>query len=419
MATSQSSRSALATRRRLWGPAFGFAGALLLCPLLARAQAAPLTLDAVTTRAMTANRGLAAARLVTPVAEAGIEVARERLNPEVTYEAARETPHQAISASFPIELGGKRQRRIELAEKSVASKTAEIDHLAVELRDRVRRGYFAVVIANRRVTLADDLHGLAVRARDAAQARVTAGEAPRLEILQAGLALVETENEASATRGEVRAAAAELNALLAQPADTPLALADDLDAGILPSLASAVALASRSNADLLVFDRQIAEQTARRDLARSMKSADLTAGASYTYDAEPEFSRGFRASVGITVPLFTRHTAGVIVEEAELARLTAQRAATVGELTGVVTAALTRALSAKEQLTRSTTESLPLATEVERMAQDSYSAGQSGLVTLLQAVQLTRDVRRRNLDAGAEYQRALADLERAIGASLP
>ena len=53
------------------------------------------------------------------------------------------------------------------------------------------------------------------------------------------------------------------------------------------------------------------------------------------------------------------------------------------------------------------------------MAQDSYSSGQSGLVTLLQALQFTRDVRRRNLDAGAEYQRALADLERAIGAPLP
>ncbi len=419
MAISQSSRSALVTQRSWRGHTFGVACALLLCPSLARAQAAPLTLDAAIARALAANRGLAAARLVTPVAAAGVDVARERLNPELTYEAARETPHQAISASFPIELGGKRQRRIELAEKSVASKAAEIDRVVVHLRDRIRRGYFGLVVANRRVTLADDLHGLAVRARDAAQARFTAGEAPRLETLQAALALVDTANEASAARGEARAAAAELNSLLAQPFDAPLPLADDLDAGALPSLDAVVALASRSNTDLLVFDRQIAEQMARRDLARSMKSPDLTAGAAYTYDAEPEFSRGFRASVGITVPLFTRHTAGLMVEEAELARLTAQREATAIELTGVVTATFTRAMSAKEQLARSTTESLPLASEVERMAQDSYSAGQSGLVTLLQAVQFTRDVRRRNLDAGAEYQRARADLERAIGAPLP
>lgn len=392
---------------------------LALCPCAAPAQTATLSLDAAMTRALAANRSLAAARLSAPVAVAGIDVARERLNPEVTYEAARETPHQAISASFPIELGGKRQRRIDLANSSVAATTAAIDRAVVELRDRVRRAYFALVGANRRVALADDLRGLAVRARDAAQERFAAGDAPRLELLQVELALVETDNEASATRGEARAAATELNVLLAQPLDTPLTPADGLDAGGLPSFDSAVELAAHSNADLLVLDRQIAEQSARRDLARSLRSPDLTAGAAYTYDAEPEFSRGFRASIGITVPLFTKHLAGVVVEDAELARLMAQRSAAAAELTGTVAAALARATSAKEQLTRSATESLPRATEVERMAQDSYSSGQSGLVTLLQAVQFTRDVRRRNLEAGIEYQRALADLERAIGAPLP
>lgn len=402
-------------RRSDWWFALGLA----LCPGVALAQTATLSLDAAITRALAANRGLAAIRLSAPVAVAGIDVARERLNPEVTYEAARETPHQAISTSFPIELGGKRQRRIDLANSSVAATTATIDRAVVELRDRVRRAYFALVSANRRVALADDLHGLAVRARDAAQQRFAAGEAPRLELLQVELALVETDNEASATRGEARAAAAELNVLLAQPLDTPLTPADGLDAGALPSFESALALAAHSNADLLVLDRQIAEQIARRDLARALRSPDLTAGAAYTYDAEPEFSRGFRASIGITVPLFTKHLAGVVVEDAELTRLMAQRTAAAAELTGTVAAALARATSAKEQLTRSATESLPRATEVERMAQDSYSSGQSSLVVLLQAVQFTRDVRRRHLDAGAEYQRALADLERAIGAPLP
>jgi outer membrane protein, heavy metal efflux system len=180
-----------------------------------------------------------------------------------------------------------------------------------------------------------------------------------------------------------------------------------------------MALASRSNVDLIVLDRQILEQTARRDVARSLMTPDLIAGAAYTFDAQPEFSHGYRASAGITIPLFTRHEAGVIVEDAELARLTAQRQATAVELSGTVAAALSRAASAREQLARSTAESLPRATAVERMAQDSYGSGQTGLVTLLQAVQFTRDVRRRNLDAGAEYQRALADLERAIGAPLP
>jgi hypothetical protein len=53
------------------------------------------------------------------------------------------------------------------------------------------------------------------------------------------------------------------------------------------------------------------------------------------------------------------------------------------------------------------------------MAQESYTSGQTGLVSLLQALQFTRDVRRRYLDSTLAVQNALADLERAIGAPLP
>jgi len=396
------------------------AAALLLAPCAARAQsAAPLTLDAAIARAIASNRSLAAARLALPGAVAGVGVAGERLNPELSYEYAKETPHQAIAAAFPIELGGKRRRRIDLANATVSAQEAEIAKTAVDLRDRVRRAYFALVGSNRRVALADDIVGLATRVREAAQARFNAGDVPRLELVQAELALVESENEASAARGEARAATGELNVLLAQPIDTSIVPADDLSRGGLPSLDAAIALATGANADLIVLDRQIAEQTARRDLAVALKSPDVTAGAAYTYDAQPEFSQGYRASVALTVPLFTRHNAAVAVEDAELARLKAAREATAIELGATVAAALARATAARDQLLRSTAESLPRAQEVERMAQDSYSSGQSGLVTLLQALQFTRDVRRRNLDAGTEYQRALADLERAIGAPLP
>ena len=396
------------------------AAALLLAPCAARAQsAAPLTLDAAIARAIASNRSLAAARLSLPGAVAGVGVAGERLNPELSYEYAKETPHQAIAAAFPIELGGKRRRRIDLANATVSAQEAEIAKTAVDLRDRVRRAYFALVGSNRRVALADDIVGLATRVREAAQARFNAGDVPRLELVQAELALVESENEASAARGEARAATGELNVLLAQPIDTSIVPADDLSRGGLPSLDAAIALATGANADLIVLDRQIAEQTARRDLAVALRSPDVTAGAAYTYDAQPEFSQGYRASVALTVPLFTRHNAAVAVEDAELARLKAARQATAIELGGTVAAALARATAARDQLLRSTAESLPRAQEVERMAQDSYSSGQSGLVTLLQALQFTRDVRRRNLDAGTEYQRALADLERAIGAPLP
>ena len=395
--------------------------ALLFVPRVAAAQTTPpdaLTLEAALARALQANQVLVAARLERPVAIAGVDLAGERLNPDVVYEAAKETPRQSIGATFPIELGGKRRRRVGLAEAGVASADAQFAQVAFDVRSLVRAAYFALVGANRRVTLAEDLRGLAARAHDAAQARFTAGDVPRIEVIQTELAQIEADNEATAERGEALALTAELNLLLGQAPSTPLTLVDDLTAGALPPVADAVALAEQSSVTLALIDRKLDEQSARIELARTLRTPDVTAGATYTFDAAPEFDHGWRALVGVTVPLLTRHAAAVVLENAALARLQAERAAEAASLRAAVTAALARASAARERLTRSVADSVPRADEVDRMAQDSYRSGQTGLVPLLQALQFTRDVRRRGLDAGLDYQRALADLERAIGAPL-
>jgi len=377
-----------------------------------------LTLDAAFERAMAANPTLTAARLARPVATAGVAVAGEHPNPEISYENARETPRQAIGTTFPIELGGKRSRRIALAEAGVAASDAELARTIARVRNDVRRAYFEVVAASQRAAAADDLRQLAVRARDAAQARFTAGDVPRLELLQTELALADVENEAVAARGEVTATRAELNALLGQAAETPLTLSDGLSAAALPAMAEILARVTQSNTEIAVIDRRIAEQTARRDLASALRKPDLSAAGALTYDAQPEFSTGWRASVALTIPVFTTHRAGVVLEESELSRLKGERAALVATTTGAVTAAFHRAESAREQLTRFEAEILPRALEVERMAQDGYAAGQTGLPQLITVLQQGRDIRRRSLEAALGYQHALAELERAMGVPL-
>jgi outer membrane protein, heavy metal efflux system len=367
---------------------------------------------------MAANPALRAARLARPVATAGVAVAGERLNPEISYEHERETPRQAIGTTFPIELGGKRSRRVALAEAGVAASDAEIARTIAHVRNDVRRAYFEAVAANQRVEMIDDLRQLAVRARDAAQARFTAGDVPRLELLQTELALADAENEVAAARGEAAAQRSELNALLGQPAETPLTLSDGLSATLLPTMEDILSRVTQSNTEIALIDRRIEEQTARRNLASALRTPDLSAGGALTYDAQPEFSTGWRASLALTIPVFTTHRAGVVLEDAELSRLQAERAALVATTTGAVTAAFQRAASARDQVTTFEKDILPRMLEVERIAQEGYAAGQTGLPQLLTALQQGRDIRRRSLEAALAYQRSLAELERAMGVPL-
>ena len=175
---------------------------------------------------------------------------------------------------------------------------------------------------------------------------------------------------------------------------------------------------TQSNTEIALLDRRIEEQIARRDLASALRTPDLSAGGALTYDAQPEFSTGWRASIALTIPVFTTHRAGVALEESELSRLKAERAALVATTTAAVTAAFHRAESAREQVTRFESEILPRALDVERMAQDGYAAGQTGLPQLITVLQQGRDIRRRSLEAALGYQHALAELERAMGVPL-
>jgi cobalt-zinc-cadmium efflux system outer membrane protein len=374
-----------------------------------------MTLADALARARAHNPAILAARLARPVSAAGIDVARERPNPELSYEAARETPRQSIGAALPIELGGKRQRRISLANAGVAAADAGTNRAIADVDASVRHAYFGLMAAEARVAIAAGLRDLAARARDAAEARFSAGEVPRLDAVQAELTFTGAENDATAARGEADAARAELNVLLGDPPESPVVTAALPASAALPSLTDAIAQAARTNGDIVLLDRQIEEQAARLALAAAMRVPDASVGSAVTWDAEPEFRVGWRIDFGVTLPLLTQHRAGVTVESAELTRLRAERASALAALTGSLASALARAAAAREQLDRYTTEALPRAVEVEQMAQDGYAAGQTNLVTLLQVLQSARETRRRGVDIQLEYQNALADLERALG----
>ncbi len=398
------------------------ATASLLLSVSAFAQVAPvgsLTLQAAIDRAMAANATLAAARLRGPINLANLAVARERLNPEGSFELERETPREAYGFAVPVELGGKRAKRIAVGEATVRAGEAEIAATVTQVRNDVRRAYFGQLLAESRLTLLREQRDLSMRARDTAQARFDAGSAPRLEVLQAQLALAAAENEATAAEGTTSAARAAFNALLAQPLDTPTTLSTNVDTGEPLGTMAALTLAQMASTELLSLDRQIEAQRARVALADALRIPDVTPTFTLTHRAEPDFTYGWRAGAAITLPLFTRHRAGVLVEQTTLDQLISQRQATLLRVQGDVTAASLRAQAQRQLFVRYRDEIIPQAQQVEQLAQDAYQLGQTGIAALLQALQATRDVRLRSFDAIDQFQTALTDLERAIGAPLP
>ena len=379
----------------------------------------PLTLDEAFALAAANNRTITAARLRRAIDQAGVDVAKERPNPDLRYEQAKETPHQSLTASQPIELGGKRGRRIAVAEAVMRTGEAELARAQADVRAQVRLAYYAVAANQARLAIAVDVQGIARRSRDVASERHEAGAVARLEVVQAELNLDQAENEATAVAGERDASRAELNSLIGRDPRAPTQVVEDLADVTLPAAEAAAAAAMAGNAELAVLDRQMTEAVARAALARAQQMPDPILEGAVTHDAPGEFVWGWRYAVGVTVPLFTRHRAAVRVEEATIAQLKAQREALVQRMEGAVAAALVRANTQRRQYMRYRDEILPRSREVEAMAEESYRAGQTNLVALLQALQAAREARAKAVQAAYDYQVALAELQRAAAVGPP
>jgi cobalt-zinc-cadmium efflux system outer membrane protein len=385
--------------------------------LHAQAPAA-LSLSDALARAADANRTVLAARMAKAVDLAGIDAAGQRPNPEISIENERETPRWAFGGTLPLELSGKRGRRVDVANATLAVTEAETARVIAEVRADVRRAYFEAVAASRQVQAARDLEKIAAQARDAARERFQTGAAPRLDALQAQLALSEAQNESASADGALIAARTELNTLLAFPVNAAPELSDPLDSGVLPTISAAVDQALTGNAELLVLARQVEEAQARVALAKAMRHPDPSVSATVTWDAQPEFTTGWRFGGTIALPIFTTGRADVAVAAAAVSKAIADRDARTAQVSGAVAAALARADAARQAVLRYENDVLPASLQVEAMAQESYTSGLTGLPALLQTLQAAREVRQRSVKAALDYQMALADLEQAMGTPL-
>ena len=108
--------------------------------------------------------------------------------------------------------------------------------------------------------------------------------------------------------------------------------------------------------------------------AQAFRVPDVIPTATLTHDAQPEFTYGWRAGVAVTLPLFTSHRAGVIVEQTTLNQLSAQRQATLVRINGAVTAAAVTVQAQRQLYLRYRDEIIPQAQEVEQLAQDVLPA---------------------------------------------
>jgi cobalt-zinc-cadmium efflux system outer membrane protein len=391
---------------------------LLAAPLCATAQQS-LDLPGALAAAQAGNLELRAARQQRALALAGVTTAGQLPNPVASFVAARDTPHEGVTLDLPIELGGKRGKRIAVAQQEQRATEVEVAILSRQVRRRTREAFFNAVAARAQTAQSRTALDLSSRIRDLVQQRYEAGDVAELEVVQAEVEVARSTSDYETTAQAQRAADVTLAALLSCRVDQPLSLSGRLEeVPAAPTLAVVTSDAMQSSADVVRTAQDLRTEEKRLELAKAQRIPNLDLSAGADFNSPPEFRAGGRGGIAVTLPLFYHGQGEVALSNARIQLLQLTLAAQRTNVSAQVASAYFDYQAKAHQAQQYRQTIVPQTTRMEQMAEDSYRAGKTNVLTLLDAQRRLNDVQKAYIDALLAAQTAFAGLEETAGAPL-
>lgn len=319
-----------------------------------------------------------------------------------------------LSLASVLERGGKLDARRTLANSRIDTLAVEREARRLDLLAEVARRYLAIIAAQRQRDIAR--FDIAQRQRTVAGARkrLQAGASPESVVLTAQAALARAELDLARADQRAISARQHLAALWGERApDFEVVALDPLQ---LPAIADftvlAVLLEHTPELTRFVGEQRIRE--ARLQLAHSESATDVSWDVGVRrLQASGDF--GFVA--GISMPLRSRSRAepGIRAADAELAALGIEREAKGLSLYSTLAEAHGRYRVAQLEVSRMQADILPKLAKAEAAAERAYRAGAISYLEWAQLQSESTLVRKQQLDAAVDAQRALIEIQRLTG----
>lgn len=365
------------------------------------------------------NLDMAAVRLKRAVALAGIIIAGQRPNPSVSFAASRDAPHESLLFDQPLELGGKRSSRIDEAKQEVALGDVDISTASRHLRRLVRDGFFAAALASGITNQQKQLVDLGQKLRDIAQSRFNAGDVPQLEVMQADLELARVQADYEVAVQEQKVAYSRLSALLNEPSSTNWELVTPLDTALSQvTLQDLIARASDANPELQHLAKETSVEQAREKVFRSERVPDVTAEFGADFNSPGDYRIGPRGQLTVGLPIFYRYQGELAQTSATQRMIEGEIAATRRSVAGDVEAAFNELVARQTEVDLYRRTVIPAGRKLESLAEDSYRAGRTSILSVLDAQRAVQQNEHDYLQSLFALQQAFADLEEIVGASL-
>lgn len=405
-------------------------------PQAAASQITALAPADLIRRAFDANRELAAARLDLERGRARLRQAGLRPNPTLDIEhttgrltGSPDERELSLGFAMPIEVGARRQRRIDVATAELAVIEADIANRERQLTRDVLVAYIGAVAAIREFETTDRLHQLDEQMAQLVRTRVDEKDAPPLELSLLLTEVARLEARRALIQGRVEAALIAIGQLIGAPQERLTLPPSSVALDIVPvpnDVETAIAAALEQRADVTVarLSERAAEAGVR--LARAEAWPEVTVSAAYRTNrglselpspltAVPDTDHvvAFGASIGL--PFFNKNQgaraeAAVAVRQARL-----RRELTEQTVRAEVTSAFRRADAARAGLTLFEQGVIPRSDDNIRIMRAAYELGEFRISDVITEQRRMLEAQQEYTEALAERYRAIVDLRAAIG----
>ena len=388
----------------------------------------PITISDAVSIFLQQNFQLIAARYDIDTAEAEKLTARLRPNPEVsvgfqglplnlTGNPLTEQQY-AYNISQTFELGGKRGKRISVANANTEVARAEFETVLWQLTNDLKRKFYAVILAKSLLDLANQNETTFEEVVKHTSELVQAGEVSGLDLTRLEVEKLKFDTDLATSQRDYEVALRDLRVTLGGDYRTmEIDAIGSLDPQsydfTFPDLRDK-ALAARPDLKAAKLSEAAADESIRLQDAQRIPDLDLAAGINQVPGGTSFFTYG----VGITLPVHDRNQGERAKARIEKEKAQNQQRFVTNQILSDVDKALVAFEIQKRRVALYRTGVVAKVNSIQDLTEYSLKAGESSILDLLDAIRTRRETLAGFYQTLFDYESALLDLELATATPL-
>src|SRR5581483_10121247 len=318
---------------------------------------------------------------------------------------------------------GKRQLRAEVADSDVVVAKANVEAKKLEVLAQVRKTFHELLQNRDGVRFHDEQVALARQGLESARIKYVVGKVPQSEMLKAQIALTRLVEHLVMLQQDGELARSRMNTLLGRDPGAPLDVRGEYSPpSKLPGLLELEKMALDKRPELAAVAQRIRQSEVRTQFAeKSLKPHYTLSGGYMLMPEDARYRNTYMAELSVTLPWLNRGRHNAEIAEAGAA-VAAEKAEYESRRTAVfaqIQESLVRARTAQRLVGLYRDTLRPQARAVLKATVAAYQTDRTDYLNLLDSQNTTLDVELDYIRAVSDLEARIADLELAVGGSLP